>query len=120
FDLELPDDGITYFSLSLATNVVVTILTAGRIWWISRKAGPYWKTDLQKRVASSIFILVESGVMYSAATSTYLALAVIGSPVQNPIFQMLTQLVGIVPTLIIARVGLGASAQSVESTVKSS
>ncbi|KAJ7860323.1 hypothetical protein B0H13DRAFT_1901022 [Mycena leptocephala] len=94
--------------------------SAGRIWWICRKARAYLKTDTQRRYVSTIAIVVESGVMYSAAVSTYLILGAIPSAsiVQEPVMEMLTQLVGIVPTLIIVRVGLGVSVQSVEASVK--
>ncbi|KAJ7453171.1 hypothetical protein FB451DRAFT_1520346 [Mycena latifolia] len=109
-----------FFELSLATNVLVTGLTAGRIWWICRQARAYLKTDAQKQYVSSISIVVESGVMYSAAVLTYLILGAIPSAevVQNPIVEMLSQVVGIVPTLIIVRVGLGLSIQSIESAVE--
>jgi len=108
-----------FFVLTLATNVLVTFLTAGRIWWICRQARIHLKTAVQKQSVSSLAIVVESGVIYSAAVLTYLILGAIPSAevVQNPIVEMLAQLVGIVPTLIIVRVGLGLSVQSIESTV---
>ncbi|KAJ7466901.1 hypothetical protein FB451DRAFT_1259467 [Mycena latifolia] len=116
WDILLPLD--PFFGLSLATNVLVTALTAGRIWWICRKARAYLKTDLQKRYVSSISILVESGVIYGASVLIYLILGASASIVQEPIFEMLAQIVGIVPTLIIVRVGLGISVESIESAVK--
>ncbi|KAJ7671203.1 hypothetical protein B0H17DRAFT_195558 [Mycena rosella] len=118
WDILLPFD--PFFAMSLATNVLVTALTAGRIWWICRKARSYLKTDVQKRAVASISILVESGVIYSASVLAYLILGAIPSAsiVQEPIFEMLGQIVGIVPTLIIVRVGMGVSVQSVESTVE--
>ncbi|KAJ6563609.1 hypothetical protein DFH09DRAFT_1158494 [Mycena vulgaris] len=119
WDLDLPLP--PFFELSLATNVLVTGLTAGRIWWICRQARMYLKTEMQKQYVSSISIIVESGVIYSASVLAYLILGAIPSAevVQNPVVEMLGQLVGIVPTLIIVRVGLGVSIQSIESTVKS-
>ncbi|KAJ7921506.1 hypothetical protein B0H13DRAFT_1604505, partial [Mycena leptocephala] len=116
-DLQLPEN--PYFALSLATNVVVTIFTAGRIWWICRQSRAYLKTDEQRRYISVISIIVESGVIYSATVLVYLILSAIPSAVilQEPIYQMLTQVLGIAPTLIIVRVGLGVHVQSFESTV---
>ncbi|KAJ7140925.1 hypothetical protein C8R44DRAFT_762099 [Mycena epipterygia] len=118
WDILLPV--VPFFALSLATNVLVTTLTAARIWWICRQARAYLRTDLQKRCVSSISIIVESGVIYSASVLAYLILGAIPSAsiVQEPIMQMLAQVVGIVPTLIIVRVGLGVSIQSTEATVK--
>ncbi|KAJ7671201.1 hypothetical protein B0H17DRAFT_195513 [Mycena rosella] len=120
WDILLPFD--PFFAMSLATNVLVTALTAGRIWWICRQARRYLKTAMQKRAVASISILVESGVIYSASVLAYLILGAIPSAQasfwQQPIFEMLGQIVGIVPTLIIVRVGMGVSIQSVESTVE--
>ncbi|KAJ7810816.1 hypothetical protein B0H13DRAFT_1927130 [Mycena leptocephala] len=91
----------SFFGLSLATNVVVTVFTASapcsRAHLVDlRQSRAYLKTDEQRRYISVISILVESG---------------------DPIFQMLTQVLGIAPTLIIVRVGLGVHVQSFESTV---
>jgi len=116
----LPSSNTTFFALSLVTNVIVTALTAGRIWWIHRKARAYLEPAMQQRYTSAISILVESGVIYSATVLAYLIIGAIPSVniVQEPIFQMLTQVLGIAPTLIIVRVGLGVSVQSVESAVR--
>ncbi|KAJ7860324.1 hypothetical protein B0H13DRAFT_1901023 [Mycena leptocephala] len=64
--------------------------------------------------------LVESGVIYSASVLTYLILGAIPSVriVQEPVLEVLAQVVGIVPTLIIVRVGLGISVQSIEASIK--
>ncbi|KAJ7197744.1 hypothetical protein GGX14DRAFT_470763 [Mycena pura] len=109
-----------FFVLALATNVVVTVLTAGRIWWISRKARNYLQTGLQRRYLFAISILVESGVAYSAAVLAYLIFGAFESTsiLTYPIWEALAQLVGIVPTLIIVRVGMGVGVQSLETTVK--
>ncbi|KAJ6497281.1 hypothetical protein C8R45DRAFT_124524 [Mycena sanguinolenta] len=78
-----------FFALSLATNVLVTALTAGRIWWISRYS-------------------LESGMLYSANVLAYIILPSIPSAsiFGEPIFAMLIEIVGIAPTLIIVRAGL--------------
>ncbi|KAJ7121740.1 hypothetical protein C8R43DRAFT_1033357 [Mycena crocata] len=110
-----------FFMLTLATNVLVTSLTAGRIWWICRQARATLQTDLQKRYVSRIAIIVESGVIYSAFVLSYLIIGAVSSSgaLQNLVVEMLRQVVGIVPTLIIVRVGLGVSVQNVESSVAS-
>ncbi|KAJ7750626.1 hypothetical protein B0H16DRAFT_1549668 [Mycena metata] len=111
-DLRLPSS--PFFALSFATNVLVTALTAGRIWWLYRKAQVYLKADVKHRYLSAIGITVESGVLYSATVLAYLILGAIPGAeiVQGPIFQMLTQVMGIAPTLIIVRVGLGVNVQT--------
>ncbi|KAF7362545.1 hypothetical protein MVEN_00602600 [Mycena venus] len=108
------------FILSLATNVLLTVLTAGRIWWICRRSRVYLKTEEQRRCVSAMAILVESGVIYSATVLAFLVLGAFPSSeiVREPIFQMLNQVMGIAPTLIIVRVGLGVSVKNVKMTVK--
>ncbi|KAJ7154137.1 hypothetical protein C8R46DRAFT_1118781 [Mycena filopes] len=116
FDLLLP---LTpFFVLTLATNLLVTALTAGRIWWIYRQTAGHLVVKTagpsDKRALASIEIIVESGAIYSLAVLMYLILGAIPSTVvaQQPSVEMLSQVVGIVPTLIIVRVGLGLSVQS--------
>ncbi|KAJ7160489.1 hypothetical protein C8R46DRAFT_370216 [Mycena filopes] len=117
-DLDLPAK--PFYALSLATNILVTMLTAGRIWWILHEARSCLKSDMQKRYLSSLAILVESGVLYSATVLVFLILVTIApTRISTPaIYQILAQIMGIAPTLIIVRVGLGVSVQNVESTVK--
>ncbi|KAF7341108.1 hypothetical protein MVEN_01845000 [Mycena venus] len=108
-----------FFGITLATNVLVTGLTAGRIWWMGRQVRAHLQPDMQKKYTTSMSIIVESGVIYSAGILTYLVLGAIPFtvPAQEPTTVMLAQLCGIVPTLLIVRVGLGASVQSVENAI---
>ncbi|KAJ7770336.1 hypothetical protein B0H14DRAFT_349761 [Mycena olivaceomarginata] len=107
--LDLNLTAYPFFALSLATNVLVTILTAGRIWWICRRSrGAYSKTAEQRRYVSAVAILVESGMLYSATVLTYLIVVSIPrvSILEEPILQALIQIMGIAPTLIIVRAGM--------------
>ncbi|KAJ6616631.1 hypothetical protein B0H10DRAFT_1378588 [Mycena sp. CBHHK59/15] len=116
WDIRLPLS--PFFALSLATNVLVTSLSAGRIWWISRRSRAYLNTEVRKRYITSISVLVESGMIYPLSVLAYLILGAIpdASIVQEPLFQMIAQIVGIVPTLIIVRVALGLSIQDGDAT----
>ncbi|KAJ6474860.1 hypothetical protein C8R45DRAFT_1160064 [Mycena sanguinolenta] len=118
-DFSLPNTAPP-LALTLTTNILVTAITAGRIWWIYRAARLYMQPDVQRRYMSALSILVESGMLYSATVLAYLILGAIPSTVvfQSPVFQMLTQVMGIAPTLIIVRVGLGTSVSSVKVTAK--
>ncbi|KAF7359788.1 hypothetical protein MVEN_00703900 [Mycena venus] len=121
FGLDFTLSPYPFFGLTLATNVLVTALTAGRIRWICRQSRAYLKVADQRRYASSVAILVESGMVYSAAILTYLVVISIPGLVNTlgePILQMLAQVMGIAPTLIIVRVGLGVSVENLESTVR--
>ncbi|KAJ7155622.1 hypothetical protein C8R46DRAFT_1295384 [Mycena filopes] len=106
---DLPSNPL--FIFSLVTNVLVTALTAGRILWIARKGRQYLQDDAQRRYSSSVCILIESGVLYSATVLAYLIIAAIPRAriVLPLVFQMLTQIMGIAPTLIIVQVGMGMS-----------
>ncbi|KAJ7904187.1 hypothetical protein B0H13DRAFT_1881676 [Mycena leptocephala] len=140
FGLDFTLSPFPFFGLTLATNVVVTILTgkyrslqwgevnpkhrdcvAGRIWWICRHSRAYLKAAEQRRYVSSIAILVESGMVYSAGILAYLiviSIPSVANRLAGPILQMLSQVMGIAPTIIIVRVGLGASVENVERSVK--
>ncbi|KAJ7926171.1 hypothetical protein B0H13DRAFT_1089558 [Mycena leptocephala] len=116
WDLDLPLP--PFFEISLATNVLVTGLTVGRIWWIYRQNCMHLTSDMRKKYFTSMAIIVESGLLYSVATMVYLIMGTIPFTrvAQDPTATMLSQLVPIVPTLIIVRIGLGLGIERVEST----
>ncbi|KAJ7202388.1 hypothetical protein GGX14DRAFT_654388 [Mycena pura] len=114
WDINLPL--APFFALTLATNVVVTCLTAGRIWWICRRARAHGTTDAQKRSMSALSIIIESGMIYSAFVVVLIAVEQYHN-FDEIVVEMLRQVMGIVPTLIIVRVGLGlGAAQGAESS----
>jgi len=119
FDVEL--SAYPFLALTLATNVLVTILTAGRIWWIYRYSRTYLKKAERRRYASAMEILIESGMLYSATVLTYMIVISIPSVsiLGEPIFQMLIQIMGIAPTLIIVRAGLGVKGQELKDCMRS-
>ncbi|TFY64886.1 hypothetical protein EVG20_g5793 [Dentipellis fragilis] len=95
--------------LSFVTSMLTTSLIASRIWFLARESNKI----LGKRVASihrhAIALVVESGALYSVVLlavviTWYTSPTNIEIP-QNAMHQML----GIAPTLIIVRVGLGHS-----------
>ncbi|KAJ7703876.1 hypothetical protein B0H14DRAFT_740921 [Mycena olivaceomarginata] len=98
------------FTLNLFTNLVLMMLTAGRIWWVTRRQRAVLGAEWTPRYNAAIAIILESGAIYcsglifqvvalsfhdSALTAVYISHGTIG------------QLVNIVPTLIVVRVGLG-------------
>ncbi|KAJ7433416.1 hypothetical protein FB451DRAFT_327494 [Mycena latifolia] len=102
------------FILSGATNVMITMLTAGRIWWAARRARiglleP--RSDMGARMYNTaVAMLLESGAIYSVSVIAYIVSGVIHTPattiVQDVVVGALPQIVNIVPILIIVRVGL--------------
>ncbi|GJJ15537.1 hypothetical protein Clacol_009815 [Clathrus columnatus] len=87
--------GTALFSLTLATNILVTSLIAGRIWWVSRGHRNHIGRRHMQKYTQAV------AIMYVANNS---ALSLIA-------YDALAQIVGIVPTLIIVRVGLGLTKQ---------
>ncbi|KAJ7712848.1 hypothetical protein B0H16DRAFT_1623433 [Mycena metata] len=108
-----------YYAMTLATNVVLSALTAGRIWWIGRRQSlaQTSKSSTRSPYASTISIILESGIIYSVFVAIRIAVDDL-QPYSVVIFvtEMLRQIVGIVPTLIIVRVGLGMSVESSSSS----
>ncbi|KAF8901215.1 hypothetical protein CPB84DRAFT_1846968 [Gymnopilus junonius] len=104
-----------YLVMTFALNAILTGLTAGRIWWLARKARVILGAGLLERYNATITILIESGCLYSLYI--ILDIAVRNTPVVNTIIDAgLIQAVGIMPTLIIAQVGLGRAVHDIESS----
>ncbi|KAJ7053762.1 hypothetical protein C8F01DRAFT_549270 [Mycena amicta] len=112
WDLNLPL--APFFGLTLATNLFITFLTAIRIWWIYHTSQRHLQSSSSigpsKQYAAVIALIVESGVIYSVFVIARLAIQRDG--LAFVVTEMLRQVVGIVPTLVIVRVGLGISTES--------
>ncbi|KAF9450828.1 hypothetical protein P691DRAFT_428104 [Macrolepiota fuliginosa MF-IS2] len=106
-----------YMWLTLALNISVTALTAGRIWWMANKARRILGPALARRYYSALATIIESGAIYSLYVMIDLILLTIGH--QSFIFDAgLAHIVAIAPTLIIVQVGLGCQIQDVETTIR--
>ncbi|KAJ7290479.1 hypothetical protein C8J57DRAFT_1275951 [Mycena rebaudengoi] len=114
-------DATPQFAVILATNFLATGLTAGRIWWISHHSRAYLGAAAQRRYASAIALIVESGMLYSATILAFLiviSFPSLSSTLEEPLLQIVTQVMGIAPTLIIVRVGLGVTVEDSPSTFR--
>ncbi|KAF9458418.1 hypothetical protein BDZ94DRAFT_1313306 [Collybia nuda] len=127
-------DARTPLFFTFATNVTLTGLSAGRIWWISRGLrilGP----KVSRKYNTIIALIVESGTIYCVAIAAYLislpkdgnfdGIPKVGESyttseiVVRTFFGILTQIVGIVPTLIVVRIGLGVSTEDAQTILTS-
>ncbi|KAJ3781526.1 hypothetical protein GGU10DRAFT_106762 [Lentinula aff. detonsa] len=103
-----------FLSVNLFTNLMLTCLIAGRIWWIARATrqalGVNDSND--KSINSIAAMVLESGLLYPIALIFGLALTVKGTVEVQP---MLTLIVGIAPTLIMVRTDLGISIEDATS-----
>jgi len=93
----------SFFSLTLATNIVCTSLVALRIWWINRSI----MTFLDHNYYPIIFLVLESGAVYSATLTALLILYKTGSWFQYVLLDAISPIVGLVFSMIIIRIGLG-------------
>ncbi|KAJ7190174.1 hypothetical protein GGX14DRAFT_408214 [Mycena pura] len=91
-----------------------------RIWWICRRASYFLNRSAHRKYSDLIAILLESGLIYPA--SLIVTIAVFLAPttsIESVLVCIATvyHLVGIAPTLIIVRVGLGVSTDDVDKCV---
>ncbi|KAJ7701715.1 hypothetical protein B0H16DRAFT_1640372 [Mycena metata] len=100
---------------SVLTNVLLMALTAGRIWWIGRGARAIMGPSVVKQYRTVIAMILESGALYCTPGLMYLAFFIARPPSTQVIFAALAQIVGIAPTIIVVRVGLGNSVDSFSS-----
>jgi len=110
FKITLGNWIVSYFSITIALNVICTSLLAWKIWSINRKSAR--AGDLN----SVIIIVVESGAIYSATLVTLLILYELGSFAQFIVLDAVNPIIGITFTLIIIRVSLGLSTRSGRSS----
>ncbi|TBU38076.1 hypothetical protein BD309DRAFT_972652 [Dichomitus squalens] len=113
FASNIAEWGTALFSLSLATNLIVTTLIASRIWWIGRQASSTLGRRHAVKYTNAMAIIIESGAIYSASLMTLLILYCQQTNAQYIVYDALAQIMGIVPTLIVVRVGLGVSTQDI-------
>ncbi|KAJ8088166.1 hypothetical protein PM082_013717 [Marasmius tenuissimus] len=108
-------EGQTLFaSAMIATgvlNVVLTCLTAGRIWWIGIRPGQSLGVTLTyaKKYRTLLRIILESGIIYPLTTAVHLVVLNCLTPDQIPFdsFPLVVLAAAIAPTLIVIRARLG-------------
>ncbi|KAF8156477.1 hypothetical protein K438DRAFT_1986738 [Mycena galopus ATCC 62051] len=111
---------------SFFTTVMLMGLSAGRIWWLARKARQVLGKKMISRYYTVCAMILESGALYCAGAMAFIILFVNfwtmdGSYVGDIAFStgaLLGQLVGIAPTIIAVRVGIGKSVESADSFVE--
>jgi len=108
-------------AISLATTFVLMGLTVGRIWWLARAAQQVMGTKVARKYYTVCAMILESGALYFMGG---LVFVILGSRVSLQAALRFTvpravlgQLVGIAPTIIAVRVGLGYSVETVHSFV---
>ncbi|KAJ7910933.1 hypothetical protein B0H13DRAFT_1876254 [Mycena leptocephala] len=118
------------FDISIATSVITTFilmgLSAGRIWWLAHNAQELMGRKVTSKYYTVCAMILESGALYCAGGIPFAVIAFYTfiNPTLStftaafditPTGAILGQLVGIAPTIIAVRVGLGKSIDSVDS-----
>ncbi|KAG7088576.1 hypothetical protein E1B28_012555 [Marasmius oreades] len=103
--------GMASFSLTCATNITVTGLIAGRLWYYGRRTSQVLGRSYRQRYYTAIIIIIESGI--TSALTTFLILIFYRTTLTSAdfIYFPACQILAMVPTLIIVRVGLGFSTE---------
>ncbi|THU89568.1 hypothetical protein K435DRAFT_969017 [Dendrothele bispora CBS 962.96] len=110
---------VVFFIMTLVENIILTSLTAGKIFWINHEAGIILGSAVQTRYRMIAAMIMESSILYSTA----IIAGVVSIYARNVLASEIavnsqTQLVGIAPTLLVVRVGLGIDVKDVIGSVK--
>ncbi|KAF8148342.1 hypothetical protein K438DRAFT_1989251 [Mycena galopus ATCC 62051] len=114
------------FNSAIATSVFTTLLLmglSGRIWWLALKAREVLGRKITTKYNTACVMILESGALYCVGGIVYIILAFHQPNDQQPIASafartngaILGQLVGIAPTIIAVRVGLGKAVNNADS-----
>ncbi|GJE97582.1 hypothetical protein PsYK624_138030 [Phanerochaete sordida] len=111
------------YVLPLIANFLLTVLIAGRIWWMTRGTAEYSVKPLRGARSpgfKATMTVVESGVLYFVVQLVYLTVYAVGNSADQLMSLVAVQIYGIAPTLIIIQVGLGLSSDdSIKQTTTS-
>ncbi|ESK92601.1 hypothetical protein Moror_4400 [Moniliophthora roreri MCA 2997] len=111
--------GVVYGTTSVIVNSVLTLLTAGRIWWIHRQVRAHGVHTSDKLMHSVSRIILESGLLYPAMSMINLITFYTATIDDLPLDfgPLVTLSAGIAPTLIMVRARLGKSVESLQDKV---
>ncbi|ESK84951.1 hypothetical protein Moror_9233 [Moniliophthora roreri MCA 2997] len=101
-----------YSITATVISSLLTLLTAGRIWYITHEARSMMGGQVRKRYNTLIAVMLESGIIYPTLMIIHLVLSNTTMDI-NGYGSVVLYPVGIAPTLIIVRVGLGKSVEPV-------
>uniref|UniRef100_A0A0W0EUV5 Uncharacterized protein n=1 Tax=Moniliophthora roreri TaxID=221103 RepID=A0A0W0EUV5_MONRR len=108
-----------YNICSAIVNGMLTLLTAGRIWWIRRQVRAHGTFSSDTFVQAVSKIILESGMIYPFFTVVALIVTNTSTPSILPFdfFPLTVLSAGIAPTLIIIRARLGKNVESLQDMI---
>ncbi|KAJ8085608.1 hypothetical protein PM082_004426 [Marasmius tenuissimus] len=101
---------------------ILTLLTAGRIWWMARQAAQLTGTNVRTKYKIFVATILESGLLYAITQVITVALTLSVDPDSMGLgpfdFNVIsTHMAGIAQTLIILRIAYGQSVESVQQMI---
>uniref|UniRef100_A0A0W0FND3 Uncharacterized protein n=1 Tax=Moniliophthora roreri TaxID=221103 RepID=A0A0W0FND3_MONRR len=113
------NDIFTAYSISsVVINMLLTLITAGRIWWIHRQVRAQGVYASDTLVGSVSRIILESGIIYPICMIAVLIVAYIpGNTTPFDPSPVAALAAGLAPTLILVRAKLGKTVESLQDKV---
>uniref|UniRef100_A0A0W0FWS9 Uncharacterized protein n=1 Tax=Moniliophthora roreri TaxID=221103 RepID=A0A0W0FWS9_MONRR len=101
--------------LYILANFLLTLMIAGRIWWISRDTRSSLGSEVGRKYKRAMAMVIESGLLYSASLVIHVAVTLSWNSIGFGLdtFPTIALMVGIAPTLIFLRTSLGLTASAV-------
>jgi len=99
-----------FWATSLSTNLLVTLLLIGRIWYIDRKVTRLGAGDRQSPLRPILQILIDAGAIYTLTLVVALICFLSESNGQYVVLDMVTPIISITFYMVIIRVGRAARA----------
>ncbi|KAK0209670.1 hypothetical protein IW262DRAFT_1468649 [Armillaria fumosa] len=94
------------YSLSLATQLSVTIMIVVRIWRMSKRTGSWKNSPSSKPYVDIIWMIVESGAISAMTSTLFLAFFNTEAAISVILGDSLGQISAIAPALLLFRIGL--------------
>uniref|UniRef100_A0A0W0FWL0 Uncharacterized protein n=1 Tax=Moniliophthora roreri TaxID=221103 RepID=A0A0W0FWL0_MONRR len=110
-----------FWLANMGVNVILTLLTAGRIWWITQEAWKQMGPAIKTKYNTIVTIILESGIIYPI----FLTAATLVDQLADPklynsapfsIWVVAYQVAGIAPTLIIVQAAKGKTIEHTSMT----
>ncbi|KAG7086946.1 hypothetical protein E1B28_002863 [Marasmius oreades] len=123
-NLILKGDTIDYgVAIAIAIfQLILTLLTGGRIWWITRQARQFMGGSTRTRYNDIVAIIIESGLLYAGCmlTGTIFNMVLDHQSTGTVPFDLSVVTIlmsGLAPTMVFARVAYGKSVNSIQQTI---
>ncbi|KAI9066255.1 hypothetical protein FKP32DRAFT_1674001 [Trametes sanguinea] len=103
---------LPYFSISIALNIMLTLLLVARLFYMSWSAGKALSKEHGRPYISIAAMLLESATPYAVVGLIFIISYARNSNVQNLVLPILSQIMCISPEIIILRVAMGRATDS--------